>query len=326
MSDKPKHRRINLSVALLVPLFLHRLLFISPIARGPQQRAIPSKPLIVYYLGVMLLYVCLVSYFVIANSRFTRLAIDTFGYTWYGISTIDFCLAKLSFLVIAGMSVHRRHYQIEFFHTIASIDARLRRHCGVQMRYERLFVGYIVVLMACVTSTYISYRMVLEPLSYVEVDVNAVLMPIATMTVVFVLERMTVMLITVAFVCCALLIRSRLRRLTSRLRRQRLQRCAGAPVRAVGFEHTLHVFTELCRLVELVNGYMGAIMLVRFAHDFLSITTSAYFLCNALIQLESNVRRNWVWSFASAVLMFGQQLARPVLVCMSADWTLTAVG
>lgn len=322
MSDQPKLSRINLAVAFTVPLFLHRLLFIAPITRDNKQRLVPSKLLIVYYVCAMLLYVCVVSYYVIVSSRWTMLAIDTFGYTWYGIAVIDFCLTKMSFLFIGSMSVFRRHCQIEYFRTISAIDARLRRHCGVTMRYERLFVGYIVVLLLCLASTCGSYRIVLEPLSYIRVD----LVPIWIVVVLFVVERMTVLLITAVFVCCALLIRSRLRRLASRLRWQRRQRGDGARFRAVGFEHMLHVYTELCRLVELLSGYMGAIMLMRFAHDFLSITTSAYFLCNVAIQLEGDVWRNWKWSNASALVMFAQQLARPVLVCMSAEWTLTAVG
>lgn len=325
MSDLRRTPRINLSVALTAPLLLHRLLFITPLSRGPHKRLYSSTPLIVYYLTVMLLYTLANIMFLANNSGHTRSAIDTYGYTWYGILTIDFFLNKASFLFISGMSVYRRHCQIEFFHTIAAIDARLRRHCGVRMHYERLLVGYAVVLVGCFVSTYVAWRMALQSLGIVELIADKALMNIWMFSVMFVLERLPVMLITVAFACCALLIRQRLQQLANRLR---WQRGAGVAARcgAVSFEHTMQVYTDLCRLTELLSGYMGAIMLMRLVHDFLSITTSAYFLFSAMIQRPDNVRRSWVSSYGSALALFGLQLASPVLVCLTAEWTLMAVS
>lgn len=313
---------VSLTTALALPLTLNRIFILAPYAyrtnrKHPDGPLVATRSAAAYSVTVLLVYVLTTAYLLYDFRHTTPLAIRLFGVIWYGLNTVDYVISKSSFILIGCVSLYKRRRQIEFFVAISRIDKRLRSRCGCSGRrfYNRLAVGYAIMLAVCASIVFISYLTVLQPLAILGLAVASRVILI----VMYVVEYSNVLLLYCSFVSSTLMVRARLLLLTGALRAER-----GSSRAVADLGDALYVYTELCRMIELLGDYFGGMMLMRFAHDFMLCTAAAYNICSLLMLIQHQSPMSF--SLLGGVGLLVLHLLQPVSVCVAAELTLAAVS
>lgn len=308
---------IGLVRAFRIPLFFYRFFFVAPIERNADGQLVYSRRFGVYYSVVAVAYV--LTFLTNQMSQtWTYTAIKQYGYIWYSLTMLDVSLSKLTFVLVTFISVRQSTQQIEFFRTLHIIDLRFRVRFRYAINYDGSCVSYAVVMavvMAIVAfGLWITWSF-LQSMLKDDLD-----LPITVIIIHYVLEKINLWLLTCAFVGSALIVNRRLRLLTMLLRKERESIDAGK-LSTYRLGDIIVVYQQLCRLIGSLGEFTGTIILLRTIHDFFTMTATAHFFCDMVFVRGASLASSWV-----SLFMLAQNVARPLLVCMSAEWTLDAVG
>lgn len=318
--------------AIRVPLYVQRIIGLSPFERRGDRLA--TSAAITCYAG---LYLAAFLATIIASTVLTytdELAWHEtlrHGYLWVIISTFEVMFTLTTYPVLLVFALLTRAVQMDIMMRLDAVDRQLGRVFGVDL--TRFYVGFVrrqnAELYAWLLYFGVTYAIL-----------NAVLRTYGFDSVGFMLFAFTYQMEQCSTGLLSWTITNTMKVLWSKfvtLRRvQRQLMRADAAGEFAGAAGTLQLkrqmavlmrtFKDLCDVIDRMSESLGALFVLRYAHDFTLVTSQCYLVYWVLTENAASMG-GCTWALLASVLLWmWQNVARIGLTTLWASWTVDEVG
>lgn len=232
------------------------------------------------------------------------------GFVWFITSTGDYILSKIMVIFVFIIAERKKHQQIKFFSILSRLDDILR----MQFNLHNEFAYYHrtnIIAMACIIVLHIV--MTSEVGNRISDYDNIQAIRLIPVVVPFYWENCICWLTVLMFINAATMLRNRysiIRTLAS----------CNEPHILSNRKTLIFAYIELFQLIDILNDYIGWILLIRLAHDFTLSSSICYLMFSTIMDNNANVS-NMVNMFC----WFLMTMARIVLVTVFAEIVLAEV-
>lgn len=328
----PKSAPITYLDAIRVPLLVQRVICLSPFRRRGD-RLVSSAAITCYsvlYLAAFLATITVSSVLIYAD-EFAWHATIRHGYLWVIISTFEVIFTMTTYPVLLVYALLARNLQMETMMFVDALDGKLRRVFGVDL--NRFYVGFVRRQNAELFAWLLYFAVMYAILTAVMQTNGFSSVGFALFAFTYQMEQCSTGLLSWSITNSMKVLWSKfgtLRRVQRQLMRAAdAGQFAGAGG-AVQLKRQLAVlmrtFKDLCDVIDKMSERMGALFVLRYAHDFTLVTSQCY-LVYWLLAENGTAMGGSTWALlGSVVLWMWQNVARIGLTALWASWTVEEVS
>lgn len=273
-----KSCHINLFDAIKFPLFIQRILCISPFVRNGKH-LVSSQITTAYSLCVIVGYILAIVFSVlqIHSNGFGWLDLSQ-GYLWIIIVCFELIIAVVSFPVVILFCLLSKHLQIELLTEIVRIDDVLIKEFGVD--FNPIYLQFVhrqrgEMLICSIYFVYIYYTLHLVMQNH-----GLTLLGYYTFALAYILEQYVCALLFWSLSNSALLLRSKfviLNQIQEILYRNPYDK-NNAKVTKRKLSNLMVTFKDVCMIIDFISKSVGSMFVLQMAHDFTLLTSQCYII------------------------------------------------
>lgn len=332
MAPPSADRSLTYLDAIRVPLAVQRIICLSPFCRR-DNRLVTSAAITIYawlYIITYLVVVALSSVLTRADEFAWHATFRSGGYLWAIISTFEVLFALTTQPMMLVYSQLKRAEQMNTMMQIDVLDVRLRRVFAVDL--NGFYTGFVRVQNAQLFAwlLYVAIMCTIENalMSRYGFDSTGVML----FAIAYQMEQCTTAVLAWSITNTVKVLRSKFVTLRTVHGRLMLAADAGEFAGAEGalqlkrqLAELMRMFKELCDIIDRMSESVGALFVMRYAHDFTLVASQCYLVYWLLTENGGDLGAD-VWPLLTGVLLWmWQSVARIGSTALWTSWTVDEV-
>lgn len=278
----------NFFDSMRVQLFLQAAFGISPfIRRG--NRVVSSRWINAHSIVILIIFVFVVWTSIIEILKEVSGWTESGSYLWMIIIFFELIFTNTAFPLLIVHSLLWKKQQMDFFNRVFALDESMQQHfrINIQPTHRALFIRTIGMFLICfLYYGIITFFAIVGPLT------SSTENKFVTYSLAYQLEQIATGFLSSAVINAALILKSRFQ-LLQMVQLILLSSDGDIASRKLRLSVWLFNFKELCSLVDLFSQKFGAILIVRFAHDFTLLTSQCYLIFWIIFSVASSNANKW---------------------------------
>lgn len=291
-------------------IYIQRIFLLSPLRIHSNGDISTDWHQLVYtYCGLLIFVVCTILLFLSVDRVSYYYAAN--GLVWLIAAFCDFLLSKIAYIVIIILVELKKHQQILFFQSLVRIDHILQEKFNITSNYaicrrvNLLTICFIIVCYSCSTIEIGSRALCLS--IYTKYEVPALILT-------YFAELCAFAMVVTIYINGVALIGNKFSIITKLLLNKQVIQDAEKLTKL------LEIYIEMINVINIWNDYIGWIIMIRLAHDFMTSTTTSYLLFTTILD---NSEKLVAYNIPAWLL---QTVMRIVLIIGFSEQTIAKVG
>lgn len=250
-----------------VPWIVQRIYCIAPFAQSGDI-LIKTWIITAYSYSVIIVYLVCLFWLLSLTDDIIWSTLVANGYVSFFITLFDFCMGKISLVILIVMVEYQKNDIIRLYANICAIDEKIKKKLHIYIDYKRICIRNCLTV-----AVTLFYYYFLVAIGFMYLIKNFGITRTLLLVIPYHFEMAAIMFLTLSYVNCMQLICDRFQIL------QNLTLNVNSP----DIESMLVIYRELIEVTAIFAQYSGFFLILRCGHDFLLSTMASYVMISVLI-------------------------------------------